>query len=65
MAVLSHYAQFLLNANATIVGGDDIYLGNVGSNSYIAVDYNDDKVLDYVIEVVGVTGNFLGDIVPI
>jgi len=62
----SNFAAFLLAANASILGGNDIFYGYVGSGSYIAVNYNSntDKVLDYVIQVVGVHVE-LTDIVPV
>ena len=50
----SNFAAFFLAANNSILGGSDIFYGYVGSDSFIAVDYNNDKVLDYVIQVVGV-----------
>jgi len=60
----SNFAAFFLAANTSISGGTDIFYGYVGSDSYIAVDYDNNSVLDYLIKVVGVniTG---GDIVAV
>ena len=59
-----NFAAFFLNANNSILGGTDIFYGYVVSDSFIAVDYNNDSVLDYVIQVVGV--NIAGgDIMPV
>jgi hypothetical protein len=54
-STFSNFAAFFLNANTSILGGTDIFYGYVGSDSFIAVDYDNDSVLDYVIQVVGVS----------
>jgi len=62
--VSTTYAQFLINAGSAMsTNGIDIYSQRIGSDSFIGFDKDGNGSLDFVVEVVGVQVNNIGDFV--
>lgn len=57
--IFATYALFLAGAEA---GDQDAYIGRSGGNTFVAFDVDNDDVVDFVIELVGVTNIGTGDI---